>query len=585
MPTPFLLQRLKERKLVQWALAYLAGAFFVYTGLDPARETWGIPETVIRGVHILLIAGFFITLVLAWYHGEKGRQRVSGPELVMVAALLVVAGVALNWVRGPSEDSPERPGPSKRDVPRIAVLPCANMSPRPEDAFRAEGLHQEIISRLQGISSLLAIGRSSVLRFADDRPPVPEIAGILPADFVGECSVFKDPDQSRIRIMFQLLDAGGIQVWNDSYDRDLTLDDLYDVLTDIAQRIADAVGAFVTPAEQGRIASRPTESQEAWDAYLQGRALNSRPGTENSRRAIELLTEATRLDPEFAGAWVQLGTAYRRFSWYTGTRDPGPLGDSAQVALERGAFLDDQNAEAFVELAYFLLSWKWDLAGAERAIRRALALAPDLAIVHHGYGYFLMYTGDSEQVLAEMRRAWEKEPFNVVYAGDVAWALEFMGRYDEAKAQYERALEIDPTNTILRSNLGWVFLNINLPDSALAEFERLEPGDDFFADAGRVHAYLKLGDRDAALRLYEELRSIADSSYVGKARLAVAALPIDEDEAYDLLARAVNEHDPHLLVNLMFDREFWDSSRLLEILHRMGLDLEGERLVVYGGSG
>ena len=105
MPHPTLLQRLKERKLVQWALAYLAGAFFVYTGLDPARETWGIPETVIKGVHILLIAGFFITLILAWYHGEKGRQRVSGPELLMVAALLVVAGVALSTLGGGEEIS------------------------------------------------------------------------------------------------------------------------------------------------------------------------------------------------------------------------------------------------------------------------------------------------------------------------------------------------------------------------------------------------------------------------------------------------------------------------------------------------
>jgi uncharacterized membrane protein (UPF0136 family) len=100
MHPPSLLQRLKERKLFQWALAYLGGAFLVYTGLDPARETWGVPEAVIKGIHVLLIAGFFITLVLAWYHGEKGRQRVSGPELLMVAALLVIAGGVLTILPG-----------------------------------------------------------------------------------------------------------------------------------------------------------------------------------------------------------------------------------------------------------------------------------------------------------------------------------------------------------------------------------------------------------------------------------------------------------------------------------------------------
>ena len=98
MPEASLLQRLKERKLVQRALAYLAGAFVVFQGVEVMAEPWGISPALQRAGHIALVIGFFITLVLAWYHGEKGRQRVSGPELLMVAALLVVAGVALNLV-------------------------------------------------------------------------------------------------------------------------------------------------------------------------------------------------------------------------------------------------------------------------------------------------------------------------------------------------------------------------------------------------------------------------------------------------------------------------------------------------------
>jgi len=103
MPTSSLLQRLKERKLGQWALAYLAGAFVVFQGVEVVAEPWGISPAFQRGIHILLFVGLFITLVLAWYHGEKGRQRVSGPELLMVAALLVVAGVALSVLGGEEE--------------------------------------------------------------------------------------------------------------------------------------------------------------------------------------------------------------------------------------------------------------------------------------------------------------------------------------------------------------------------------------------------------------------------------------------------------------------------------------------------
>ena len=93
MPSPSLFQRLKERKLVQWAVAYFAGAWVVLQALDALETPLGLTAAIQRAILALLIVGFFITLILAWYHGEKGRQRVSGPELLMVAALLVVAGV------------------------------------------------------------------------------------------------------------------------------------------------------------------------------------------------------------------------------------------------------------------------------------------------------------------------------------------------------------------------------------------------------------------------------------------------------------------------------------------------------------
>jgi pimeloyl-ACP methyl ester carboxylesterase len=166
-----LLQQLKERKLVQWALAYLAGAFVVFQLLDALSEPLGLSNTVQRAILVIVGIGFFITLILAWYHGEKGRQRVSGPELLMVAALLVVAGVALSTVGGRDgrKDPSEVPqGPVvDDDRPGVAVLPCANFSPNPEDAFRAQGIHDEILLRLQGISSLRSIGRTSVLPFAE----------------------------------------------------------------------------------------------------------------------------------------------------------------------------------------------------------------------------------------------------------------------------------------------------------------------------------------------------------------------------------------------------------------------------------
>jgi hypothetical protein len=117
-------QRLKERKLVQWALAYLAGAWVVFEVTDAVGGRWNLPDVLLQGLSVVLAIGFFITLVLAWYHGEKGRQRVSGPELLMVAALLVVAGVALSTLGGNGGASVPA-GNAAHSPPGVDRLPAA----------------------------------------------------------------------------------------------------------------------------------------------------------------------------------------------------------------------------------------------------------------------------------------------------------------------------------------------------------------------------------------------------------------------------------------------------------------------------
>ena len=157
MPTPSLLQRLKERKLVQSGLAYLAGAWVLYEVTSTVGGAWNLPNALLQGLFVVLAIGFFVTLILAWYHGEKGRQRVSGPELLMVAALLVVAGVALSILPGREEQTGQTDTASIAAVedprPSIAVLPLDNISPNPEDAYFADGMHEELTS-IHLVSSL-----------------------------------------------------------------------------------------------------------------------------------------------------------------------------------------------------------------------------------------------------------------------------------------------------------------------------------------------------------------------------------------------------------------------------------------------
>jgi serine/threonine-protein kinase len=181
MPDKPLLQSLKERRLVQWAVAYLAGAWLVFQGTEVLADPWNLSTGLQRTIHLLLVVGFFVTLVLAWYHGEHGRQRASGPELLMIAALLAIAAILLTIVR-PREEAVTISKPVlalEGEKPAIAVLPFENISPDPSDAYFADGMHEQITSQLSQVSAIRVISRTSVMQYREESKPVRDIAAEL----------------------------------------------------------------------------------------------------------------------------------------------------------------------------------------------------------------------------------------------------------------------------------------------------------------------------------------------------------------------------------------------------------------------
>ena len=184
---PSLLQRLKERKLFQWALAYLAGAWLVFQGIEVLAEPWNLCEAVQRTIHVLLGVGFLVTLVLGWYHGEKGRQRAGGIELLILAGILVIAGAAVALLGRGSQDRSaaeyEAP-PDTLDEMSIAVLPLVNRSGLEEDEYFTDGIHDEILTRLTKISALSVRGRTSVMQYRDSPKNLREIGQELNARYL-----------------------------------------------------------------------------------------------------------------------------------------------------------------------------------------------------------------------------------------------------------------------------------------------------------------------------------------------------------------------------------------------------------------
>lgn len=408
-----LLQSLKERKLVQWAIAYLAGAWVIFEATGTALEAWNLSPLLVRSIHLLLVVGFFVTLVLAWYHGEKGRQKVSGPELLMVASLLVVAGVALSFLGPPSPRTEttvavdQDPGEGS---PRVAVLPCINASPDPEDAFRADGLHDEILLKLQKISSLVSIGRTSVLQFGADRTPPSIVAGSLGVQYVGECTVQRSG--SRFRVIFQLLDAAGVQVWAEEYDRELTID-ILDIQIDIAQQVAQAVGVTLTPAESLRVESRPTAILTAYDLYQLGRGRWMKREGAAYGEAIDFFEAAITEDPSFALAHAGLAQTYMLIPIHGD--EPVDLHEEyakAKEAVGQAMILDPDLAEAHSALGFISYAYDWDWAAAEQHLLRAVELDPGDAETHAWYSDLLQILHRDEEARAQARYALDLDPLS-----------------------------------------------------------------------------------------------------------------------------------------------------------------------------
>jgi serine/threonine-protein kinase len=414
MPPPSLLQRLKERKLVQWALAYLAGAFAVLQILDALAEPLGLTHSIQRGILVIVVFGFFVTLVLAWYHGEKGRQRVSGPELLMVAALLLVAGVALSLV-GPSQElgTPESRASRKRSDgrPSILVLACDNISPEPRDAYMAEGLHEAILHHLAQISGVASKGRETATWYRDNPALPSEIASREGVDFIGECSVRKDPAGGRILVTFQLLEGGDTHVWSQEYDEDLTAANIFDIQSDVAVQVSDRIGVTLTPGESQRIETRPTDNLTAYDLYFLGRSRWMKREGGAYREAVQFFESAIEQDPGFALAHAGLAQTHMLIPIHLNEPvDTHRVYAEAKAAAYQALTLDPDLPQAHAALGLIAYVYDWDWEAAERHFLKAIELDP----------------GDSET------RAWYSELLMILHRGE------------EANVQAKTAVDLDP---------------------------------------------------------------------------------------------------------------------------------------------
>lgn len=541
---PFL-QRLKQRKIVQWAIAYAAVAWVSLEVFDLIAEQFFWPVWVRQGATILLLFGLIITIVLAWYHGERGRQKVGLMELVLLIALLALAGQSVWFLRGQEHSFDQETASamsSFRAEPlpehSVAVLPCLNLSEDEGQAYFADGLAAELISRLSAVSGLRIPSHTSSFSFKGRNVAIREIAVSLRVRHVLECDV--SGDETRVRVAARLIDAdSGYTLWSESYNRPRAK--LFDVQQDVAQAVVQKLEIRLGGRERLIVNRRWTENTEAYDEFLRGiRFQHGFPTVETIKASRKHLERAIELDPLFGRAYARLAV-----NWvYDGNFRLAPAAEAYGNVKHFATKAIELDPELFG--AYWALGWA-EFAGdfawpqAERNFRIAIELAPGEWGGYHSLGYVLGVTGRVEEGLQAARMAIDVDPLAFFPRHGLEVLLTRQRRYEAVIPVIRKQAELFGWQPWFHADMAWYLALLGREEEArsqLAEAKAAGPQDPS-VQLGIAAVHAMLGERDEALKYVEHwnqdhLRS-EDLMYVGSLAIVHAILGDRELAIQELL--------------------------------------------------
>ena len=572
---------LRRRNVYKVAVAYAVVGWLIAqiaTQIFPFLE---IPNWIVRLVIVLIAIGFPIALVIAWAfeatpEGIKrtevadampamsGHKKHAWVYIVVIGGAISVALFFLGRYTAGSSATPRSASEElRRDKPSeaatalipqksIAILPFESLSEDKSNAYFAEGVQDEILTRLAKVADLKVISRTSTQRFKSVPSDLREIAKQLGVANILEGSVQKANDQVRVNV--QLINAlTDAHLWAEIYDRKLT--DIFAAESDIAKTIAETLQAKLTGSEKTAMSKKPTANPEAYELYLKGRFFwNKRTGAD-LRKAIDYFNQAIAKDPNYALAYSGLADSYLLLSPY-GAAAPKDSIPQAKTAVKRALELDDTLAEAHASSARILSGFDFDSQRAIAEFERALQLNPNYATAHHWFAAGpLLALGRFDESIAERKRSIELDPLSMINNADFGNDYYFARRYDEAIAQLRKTIEIEPHSYLAHYYLGEALqLKGQMPD-AIAEYRRaVELDDDPFALALLGQSYARVGRRDEANRILTQLNQEAKTRYVDAYGVGLVFLGLgDKDHAMDELERAYRENDGGDIYNIRID--------------------------------
>ena len=497
--------------------------------------------------------------------GMASKANKSKKLWIVVAAVVFLAAVGLYLFYPKS-------APITPTRKSIAVLPFKNLSDSKEDEYFSDGLTEDIITQLSKISGIdKVIARTSVMRYKQTDKSIRDIGKELDVTTILEGSVRRAGNQ--VRVVAQLIDVKNEgHLWADTYDKEMT--QVFAIQSDVAQQIAAALEAKMTPAVKKSIEKKQTENTEAYQLYLKGRFYWNKRTLPDLQKSIEYFNQALAKDHDYALAYAGLASSYVILPAF------GLLIEEyyqkAEEAATKALEFDSTLAEAHTVLAQIKEN-HYDWTTAERIYRRAIELNPGYATARQWYSGLLNTLGRFDEALAEAGRAVELDPLSLIINYNLSRTLLYMRQYQQAVDQCNKGIELDPNFPWSYSVRGNIAEALGKYDEAIKDYQKarlLSHSSDpnTIGDIGAVYA--RTGRRDDAEKALRALDAYTRQGYSVSYYMAYVYYRLgDEDRTFALLEKSIHAHDTSVMD--LSGNPIWDDlrpdPRFVALLKKVGL--------------
>jgi len=533
-----ILTEIRSRRLWQTLIVYCGGGFGLMQVVDILLNRFGLSTVYFNIFLVLLIAGIPGSLVIAWFHGKEGAQKIEKLEVILQSLLLAIALLISYRIYASGPTSPT----SLVSEKSVAVLPFVDMSQNRDQEYFSDGLSEELLNLLSKNPNLKVICRTSSFSFRGKDEDVRTIGEKLGVANVVEGSVQKSGN--KVRITAELINAiDGTSRWSETFDR--TMDDIFKVQDEIAGTVVQELKAALLNEQEG--GSPAPRNMEAYNLFLLGRYFLQRGGEENIARSIDTFKKALSIDSTDAQVWTELAKAYSTQAdfGYASTREGYAR---ARATVRKALLLDSRLADAHEVMAWISMAYDWDWPAADTEFRSAISLEPGNAETLRNMATLSAILGKKDNAIDVFKKSIALDPLKFGSQASFffyVFQLFYMNHLRDAKEACTKALESDSQTVLVHVLRGFVSVLDGRPDAAVSDVaNETDPNFRLWGSAILYYARGRKDSADEAIQQYEAKYQNVAAYQVGE----VYAYRGEADNAFRWLDRAYMQRDGGLLL-------------------------------------